>query len=135
MVTLPRKVDAPRLGESRTRALQRFYSNEKSLLRKGTWEEFQKVVVEYLELAHAHPCTKKESAMSDSEGYYMPMHSVCKATSNTTKLRVVFDASSKTTSGHSFNDTLAVGPMLHMTLDRILMKFRMYRVALTGDIL
>ena len=134
VVTLPRKVDAPRLGESRTRALQRFYSNEKSLLRKGTWEEFQKVVVEYLELAHARPCTKKESAMSDSEGYYMPMHAVCKATSSTTKLRVVFDASSKTTSGHSFNDTLAVGPMLHMTLDRMLLKFRMYRVALTGDI-
>ena len=133
-VTLPRKADAGVLGESRTTAIQRFYSNERSLLRKGHWAEFQKVVQEYLDLAHARPCTPEESAMASREGYYMPMHAVRKVSSTTTKLRVVFDASAKTTSGFSFNDTLAVGPMLHMTLDRILMRFRVHRVALTGDI-
>ena len=133
-VTLPRKLEAGVLGESRTMALQRFYSNEKSLMRKGHWGEFQKVVKEYLELAHARPCTPEESAMASREVYYMPMHSVRKVSSTTTKLRVVFDASAKTTSGLSYNDTLAVGPMLHMTLDKILMRFRMYRVALTGDV-
>ena len=45
-----------------------------------------------------------------------------------------FDASAPTTSGLSLNDTLAVGPMLHPTLDQILLRFRSYRVALTGDI-
>ena len=115
-------------------ALQRFFSNEKSLLRKGCWGEFQKLVAEYLELAHARPCTPQESGMAPGEGYYMPMHSVSKVTSCTTKLRVVFDASAKTTSGLSYNDTLAAGPMLHMTLDKILMRFRRHRVALTGDV-
>ena len=62
------------------------------------------------------------------------MHGVHKSTSSTTKLRVVFDGSSQSTSGVSLNDTLAVGPMLHPTLDQILIKFRTYRVALTGDI-
>ena len=62
------------------------------------------------------------------------MHGVYKASSSTTKLRVVFDASTQTTSGLSLNDTLAVGPMLHPTLDHILLKFRTYRVALSGDI-
>ena len=133
-ITLPRLVDAGGLGESRTMALQRFFSNEKSLLKKGTWSEFQKVVSEYLELAHARPCTPQESDMAPGEGYYMPMHSVSKVTSSTTKLRVVFDASAKTTSGLSYNDTLATGPMLHMTLDKILMRFRLHRVALTGDV-
>ena len=57
-----------------------------------------------------------------------------KASSSTTKLRVVYDGSAPTTSGWSLNDTLAVGPMLHPTLDRILLKFRTYRVALSGDI-
>ena len=133
-VTLPRKQEAGVLGESRTMALQRFYSNERSLLKKGHWAEFQKVVKEYLDLAHARPCTSEESAMASREVYYMPMHCVRKASSTTTKLRVVFDASAKTTSGLSYNDTLAVGPMLHMTLDRILMRFRMHRVALTGDV-
>ena len=133
-VTLPRLVDRGGLGESRNMALQRFYTNEKALLRKGTWPEFQKVVAEYLELAHARPCTPVESAMAPGGVYYMPMHSVSKITSSTTRLRVVFDASAKTTSGLSFNDTLATGPMLHMTLDKILMRFRMHRVALTGNV-
>ena len=133
-VTLPRLVEAGGLGESRTMALQRFFSNEKALLKRGTWAEFQKVVSEYLEMAHARPCTPAESDMAPGEVFYMPMHGVRKVTSTTTKLRVVFDASAKTTSGLSYNDTLATGPMLHMSLDKILMRFRMHRVALTGDV-
>ena len=133
-VTLPRMVDGGTLGDSRNMALQRFYNNEKTLLRKGSWGDFQKVVVEYLELAHARPCTPVEADMNPGDVYYMPMHSVSKTTSTTTKLRVVFDASAKTTSGVSFNDTLATGPMLHMTLDKILLRFRRHRVALTGDV-
>ena len=133
-VTLPRKQEAGVLGESKTMAFQRFYLNERSLLRKRCWAEFQRVVKEYLDLAHARQCTPEEVAMASREGYYMPMHCVRKDSSTTTKLRVVFDASARTTSGLSLNDTLAVGPMLHQTLDKILMKFRMYRVALTGDV-
>ena len=133
-VMLPRKTEQMMLGESRNRALQRFYTNERSLQRKGTWAQFQKVVQEYLDLDHARLCTKEELALPASEVYYLPMHSVSKVSSSTTKLRVVFDASAPTTSGVSLNDTLAVGPMLHPTLDQILLRFRCYRVALTGDI-
>ena len=115
-------------------ALQRFFSNEKALLKRGTWAEFQKVVSEYLEMAHVRPCTPAESDMAPGEVFYMPIHGVRKVTSTTTKLRVVFDASAKTTSGLSYNDTLATGPMLHMSLDKILMRFRIHRVALTGDV-
>ena len=79
-VTLPRLVDGGGLGESKTMALQRFFTNEKALLRKGTWAEFQKVVAEYLELAHARPCTPVESDMNPGGVYYMPMHSVSKIT-------------------------------------------------------
>ena len=115
-VMLPRKTEELRLGDSRNRALQRYHANEKSLQRKGTWLQFQKVVQEYLDLDHARLCTKEELALSAGEVYYLPMHSVCKASSTTTKLRVVFDASAPSASGVSLNDTLAVGPMLHPTL-------------------
>ena len=50
------------------------------------------------------------------------------------KLRVVFDASAKSSTQNSLNDMLMVGPTLHPTLDQILLRFRTYRVALTGDI-
>ena len=62
------------------------------------------------------------------------MHAVYKENSTSMKLRVVFDASAKTSSGASLNDTLMVGPTLHPTLETILLRFRSYTIALTGDI-
>ena len=42
-VSLPKRIPQPRLGDSRQLALKRYYSNEKSLQKKGTWEQFQSV--------------------------------------------------------------------------------------------
>ena len=39
-----------------------------------------------------------------------------------------------TTSGWSLNDTLSAGPMLHPKMAEILIRFRKYRIAVTGDI-
>ena len=66
--------------------------------------------------------------------YYLPMHAVTKESSTSTKLRVVFDASARTTSGHSLNETLMVGPNLYPEVIDILIKFRSYPVAVTADI-
>ncbi len=133
-VTLPRKADAPVLGESRSQALRRLKTNEQSLLKKGKWQQFQDVVKEYMDLGHAEPVPDNELKLPDSQVYYMPMHSMVKQSSSTTKLRVVFDASAKTSSGHFFNGTLAVGPTLYPPITDILMKFRTYPIALSGDI-
>ena len=133
-VELPRKVTPLPLGESRGTALRRYHSNERALLRKGHWQQFQQVIQEYLDLDHARPVTAAELLLPNSEVFYLPMHGVHKSTSTTTKLRVVFDASSKATNGISLNDTLAVGPMLNPPLDQILLRFRTHRVALSGDI-
>ena len=133
-VTLPRKQGNLHLGESRHQALIRYKANERSLLNKGTLDRFQAVVQEYLTLGHARLVTSSELSAPASDSYYLPMHGVTKESSSTTKLRVVFDASAKTSSGHSLNDLLAIGPTLHPTLDRILIKFRTYRVAVSGDI-
>ena len=133
-VSLPRKEGNFTLGESRTQALNRARANERSLLRKGTWDKFQSVIKEYLHLQHARPVTAMEMTLPAASCYYMPMHGVYKDSSTTTKLRVVFDASAKSTTNISLNDLLAVGPTLHPTLDKILLKFRSYQVALSGDI-
>ena len=44
-----------------------------------------------------------------NEVFYMPMHVVFKESSTTTKIRPVFDASAKSTTGVSLNDILMVG--------------------------
>ena len=78
--------------------------------------------------------TEQEPKTPVQDCYYLPMHGVHKESSTTTKLRVVFDTSAQSSSKISLNDTLAIGPTLHPTLDNILIRFRTYRVALTGDI-
>ena len=66
--------------------------------------------------------------------YYMPMHAVHKEFSTTTKLRVVFDASAKTTSGSSLNDQFLVGPTVHSSLIDVLIRFRRHKIAMTTDV-
>ena len=133
-VTLPRREDAPTLGESRTRAVRRFTTNEQSLVRRNIWEKFQKVLEEYITLGHAQLVTPAEMQVKVCNCFYLPMHAVLKQSSTSTKLRIVFDASSRTSTGCSLNDILAPGPTLHPNLDHILMRFRSYLVALSGDV-
>lgn len=53
--------------------------------------------------------------------------------SSTTKLRVVFDASSKSASGVSLNDRLLVGPNVNEPLFNVCCRWRSYRFAFTAD--
>ena len=127
LVRLPRVDDNTTLGESKTTAVNRARSNERSLIKK---QDFQSVMTEYLELGHAQQVTQQMS-VAVAEAYYMPIHTVFKESSTTTKGRTVFDASALSTNKKSLNDMLAVGPP---PLEHILLNFREYAVAITGDI-
>ena len=131
-VTLPRKPDMESLGESRTQALSRYFSNKRSIIKRSIWKPFQEVVQNYLDLGHAEPVPASEP--TPQPHFYLPMHAVFKSSSSSTKLRVVFDGSAVTTSGTSLNQALLVGPTLQPTLSNILMKFRCYPIALNVDI-
>ena len=131
-VSLPWRKDAPALGDSRSQALSRYISNERSILRRGVWKDFQEVVQSYLDLGHAELVPQQERELACK--YYLPMHSVIKQSSTSTKLRVVFDGSATTTSGTSLNQSLLVGPTLHPSLETIILKFRLYPVAITADV-
>ena len=131
-VVLPRNSKGLVIGESRSRAMKRFMANERALLSRGKYAQFQAVVQDYLDLGHAQLLDEQDFVVPTPSCYYLPMHGVYKAGSSTTKLRVVFDASAPSTSGVSLNHTLAIGPTLHPPLDQILLKFRSYNVALTA---
>ena len=133
-VALPKALGGMQLGESRERALYRAQSNEKSLLKKNKWPEFQAVMDEYLTLGHAVAVSSQNMHTPPSQTYYMPIHAVMKETSTSTKLRAVFDASAPSASGVSLNDLLAVGPTLQPTLEKTLLRFRSYCTAISGDI-
>ncbi|XP_028411127.1 uncharacterized protein LOC114533731 [Dendronephthya gigantea] len=65
--------------------------------------------------------------------HYLPHHAVIRQDKTTTKLRVVYDALAKSR-GPSLNDCLYSGPSLTQNIVDIMMRFRAYKVALTGDI-
>ena len=70
----------------------------------------------------------------NSKKYYLPHHAVFKDDSTTTKLRVVMNASAKSSTGVTLNQKIAVGPALQDDLVCHLVRFRFHRVALSGDI-
>lgn len=55
---------------------------------------------------------------------YLPHHAVLKPSSTTTKLRTVFDASSKTSSGLALNDIMMTGPNIQADQFLLLLGFR-----------
>ena len=131
-VKLPFKGSGEKLGDTYTTALSRFYNLERKLNRNLTLkEQFQNFIDEYRRLGHLEEIAPEEGAKVK---YFMPHHPVIRPESLTTKLRVVFDASCKSSNGVSLNDTMLVGPKLQPDLFEILTKFRFYRYALTADI-
>ena len=134
VVPLPRRPDARPIGESRSQAVRRFLALESSLHRKDKFREVDAVVQEYLTLGHAEVVPIEDADKDPSTVFYLPMHVVYKDSSTTTKVRAVFDASAKSASGVSLNDTLLVGPTVHPPLIDVLLRFRMHRIALTTDV-
>ena len=110
VVPLPKKPDARPIGKSRSQAVRRFLSLERSLNHKGQFRDFEAVMQEYLDLGHAEAVPSEDLDKAPAEAFYLPMHAVYKSSSTTTKIRAVFDASAKSSSGVSLNDTLLVGP-------------------------
>ena len=68
-----------------------------------------------------------------SQLHYLPHHAVIRQDKETTKLRVVYDASARS-DGASLNDCLYTGPKFNQKIFDILIRFRSYRVALNADI-
>ena len=134
VVSLPRKDPAPELGFSRPTAFHRFVWNERSLQKKGKLPDYQKALWEYIRMDHAEVIPKQDVEASIDQTFYLPSHGVVKANSTTTKLRVVFDGSAKTSTKVSLNDTLLPTPNLYPLLTDVLLEFRTHHIAVTGDI-
>lgn len=130
IVEIPFKEQVDKLGESKQRAVKQFYSLERKLTSdpylKNRYINFMN---EYLSLGHMN---KVEN--SDSISYFLPHHGVLKESSETTKLRVVFNGSAPTTTGLSLNDLQMVGPTIQSDLLSILIQFRKYTYVVSADI-
>ena len=89
---------------------------------------------EYFEKGHAGRVPLYDLEKSSQEVFYLPMHAVKKESSMTTKIRAVFDASAKSSTGVSQNDTLLVRPTIHPHLLDVLLCFCLHHVALVAAV-
>ena len=134
VVPLPRKSDAGAIGESHSQAVRRFLLLERSLCSWKEFQAFDKVIGDYFDKGHAEPVPDDDQQKPPREVFYLPMHAVRKESSTTTKLRAVFDASAKSSTSVSLNDTLLMGPTVHPPLVDVLLRFRLHRIALVMDV-
>lgn len=131
VVALPFKKEIKMLGNSKKAAMSQLFQLEKRFLKqKELKDQYIKFMEEYINLGHMTKCSTQPI---DKNCYYFPHHAVMKE-STTTKLRVVFDGSRKTSSGVSLNDNLLIGPRLQDDLINIVIRFRSHKIAFSADI-
>ena len=117
------------------------YANSKARLKsqlrklKQTPEilkQYDGIITEQLEANVISEVSTLEQANKVS---YLPHQAVCRESAETTKVRVVYDASCKDgKTSTSLNDCLHTGPALTPLIFDILLRFRANSVAIVGDI-
>ncbi|XP_018377651.1 PREDICTED: uncharacterized protein LOC108770514 [Trachymyrmex cornetzi] len=133
MVRLPLKSPATLLGDSSSTALRCLSRlNQKFEKQLSFCELYKNFLQEYLTLGHMTPAVEPE--VRDNPMVYLPHHGVLRDDSPTTKLRVVFNGSSPTSSGVSLNDILYSGAKLQSDLSDVLLWFRSHKYVFSSDI-
>lgn len=131
IVDLPFKSDPLQaFGESYSMARNRLRSLQRKLAKDPNLEkQYNDSLQEYLTLGHMSKASNDEKPF-----VCLPHHAVIKESSSTTKVRGVFDASAKTSNGKSLNDLLYVGPTIQPDLFELLIRWRRFQFAFSGDI-
>ncbi|XP_064475639.1 uncharacterized protein LOC135389533 [Ornithodoros turicata] len=120
-----KKIEQRRLAQVKKRLL----SSSNQLM-----QNYDAAIREYLLSGVAEKVTElMDTVESPRHMYYTPHHAVIREDRVTTKIRIVFDASSHEVHTKSLNDNLDSGPNLNPDIMTVLLKFRLYPVALVTD--
>ena len=131
-VALPWKEFHDTLPDHYQLSLKRLHSLLCRLLQEPTiLEQYDRTIKEQLEKGIIETVDASEPA--PDKVHYLPHHAVVHTDKTTTKLRVVYDASARS-SGPSLNDCLHKGPKFNQLILDLLLRFRSYKIALTADI-
>ena len=116
--------DNYQLCEKRLRGLLKRLRHEPEVLKR-----YNSTIQDQLEKGIIEPAPDE----TKSTVHYLPHHGVVRSDKTTTKLRVVYDASSKT-SGPSLNECLYKGPKFQQLILDLLIRFRAYKIAVIADV-
>lgn len=134
IVKLPLRNEPPRSTEGNTKetAMKRLHQLEKRLERHSNLRtEYNKAINEYITLNYMEEVPESEKT---NPSVYLPHHAVLKESSETTKTRVVFNASSPDSNHVTLNDDLLVGPQLQEDLRSLIMRWRLKKFGFIADV-
>lgn len=128
---LPWKGDHPPLPSNKVCSLKRLGTLVRRLRKTEKLDEYDAIIQDQLQqgiIEEAEmPAIGKES--------YLPHRPVLRETAESTKMRIVYDASAKSSDSEpSLNDCLEIGPPLQNKLWQVLVRGRFHPIALTGDL-
>ena len=119
------------LVSNRRSAENRFLSVERKFQRDEKFAQaYEKGIMEYFEKGFAEWVEESEEP---ARAIYLP-HSAVLKDSSTTDFRIVFDASCYLPGGGSLNLALLTGDLGKQDLLKLILKFRLHRIAICGDI-
>ena len=103
----------------------------RTLQREGLTEQYDEIIEQQLE----EGVIEKMPTVAQPKKSYIPHKSVIRKSAETTKMRIVYDASARASpEAPSLNDCLYTGPALQNKLWDVLVQQGAYRVVASGDI-
>lgn len=131
-VKMPWKEEGPPRRSNYNIAIKRMYAAEKSFEKKGCIKVVDDEVQKLVDQGFVIKIPPEQVDHTQPE-WYLPLQAVF-TPEKTTKVRLVFDASSKGHDGLSLNDHLEKGPNYINQLPSVLTAWRWDEVAYTGDV-
>ncbi|XP_011502401.1 PREDICTED: uncharacterized protein LOC105365842 [Ceratosolen solmsi marchali] len=130
IVRIPLTSPSDKLGSTYNTA-RRFLQSLLNKFVKSEEYRMHQFMIEYKNLGHMKLAP---TSSSHQTRYYLPHHGVLKPDNTTTKLRIVFNGSCKSTSGLSLNDIMYTGPNLNPDISDALIWIRRQRYLFATDI-
>ena len=129
---LPWKQNHPDLPTNEQVSLQRLNGTLKKLERRDLLQQYDDVMKQQLAEGILEPAPEEPTG---EVVHYILHKAVIREQAESTKLRIVYDASARASSeSPSLNDCLEVGPSLQPLLFDVILRKRMKPIALTGDL-
>ena len=131
-VELPWKIPCPQLLDNFKVAKAHLLQNYKKLLNSNLLSTYDNIIREQKDRGFIEEVS--EGFSDNFNCHYLTHRGVSREDSLTTKLRIVYNCGLKGKNNISLNDCLIEGPNLVNDLIKILLRFRLDRYAILGDI-
>ena len=128
---LPWRGNHPPLPNNKAGSLKRLESTIRKLEKNGILEKYDAIIKDQID----EGIVERVTSPPVGEEFYIPHKAVVREAAESTKLRIVYDASARVSEKTpSLNECLHAGPPLQNKLWAVLVRARFHPVALTGDI-